>query len=413
MIAFFNHKGGVGKTTTVYNLAASLSDKGQKVLLIDADPQMNLTASIYGLSLGVKYSAKIKNITEDQYMQEEAKSIRSEEEKWKDYQSKYLRLDVFLDNFLNSDSKIHKEAPKPYFRRKSKISNGYIDLISGSIRTIEIESALYRAVTIRDKSDRGLLVRFQDAIDFIKKEKYDFILIDSSPNATSVMTALLVLLSDYWVAPVIPSFYSLQAIDNLADIMKSWIFRGDNNIEANQIDGLGLGGFMPTKNERGIKITAKFLGLIIQQSKRYKVDSGCSKGWMQDLNLRLQSYIDWESNNSKRFISQKDFTEVFKTSNPYIIYSCYDFTQVLRSISDRAGVPIVHLTDDICSKNKLFRGFEGKNRWKAISIKPVPDGTLTKKGKLKEQNQYYIAFSKTQEAYNQIADDLINNLHKI
>ena len=47
-IAVFNHKGGTGKTTTSVNLAAGLAERGQRVLLIDADPQGNV-----GVSLGV------------------------------------------------------------------------------------------------------------------------------------------------------------------------------------------------------------------------------------------------------------------------------------------------------------------------------------------------------------------------
>src|SRR5687767_4938226 len=43
-IAVFNHKGGVGKTTLTVNLAAALAEKGKRVLLLDTDPQCNLTS---------------------------------------------------------------------------------------------------------------------------------------------------------------------------------------------------------------------------------------------------------------------------------------------------------------------------------------------------------------------------------
>jgi cellulose biosynthesis protein BcsQ len=42
-IVFLNNKGGVGKTTLSFNVACKMADMGHKVLLVDADPQCNLT----------------------------------------------------------------------------------------------------------------------------------------------------------------------------------------------------------------------------------------------------------------------------------------------------------------------------------------------------------------------------------
>jgi cellulose biosynthesis protein BcsQ len=54
IISLFNHKGGVSKTTTTFNLGWSLAELGLKVLIVDADPQCNLTAYCLGLDSQIK-----------------------------------------------------------------------------------------------------------------------------------------------------------------------------------------------------------------------------------------------------------------------------------------------------------------------------------------------------------------------
>ena len=65
ILSVFNNKGGVGKTTLTYHLSHALSEMGHKVLMIDADPQCNLT--IYSITEEVIHDIWKK---EDQFIDE-------------------------------------------------------------------------------------------------------------------------------------------------------------------------------------------------------------------------------------------------------------------------------------------------------------------------------------------------------
>ena len=63
-IAFFNHKGGVSKTTSVFNVSWPLAEMGKRVLMVDTDPQCNLTGFVLG------------NDFEEYYKQNSSETIR-------------------------------------------------------------------------------------------------------------------------------------------------------------------------------------------------------------------------------------------------------------------------------------------------------------------------------------------------
>lgn len=77
VIAVFNHKGGVGKTTTVANLGAALARRGRKVLLLDCDPQANLTVH-YGVDLVDPGNTLYEVLTRDVSMRDAVRATQEE-----------------------------------------------------------------------------------------------------------------------------------------------------------------------------------------------------------------------------------------------------------------------------------------------------------------------------------------------
>jgi len=357
IITFFNHKGGVGKTTLVHNLGFILADRGYKVLLIDADPQMNLTAAVYGLSTSVEYST-------------------DEDSKWSENVKNYISFSEYLDVEMKNQT-----CEKNIYRAKSQSRDkGYVDLISGAINLSSIEADLYGVIKNRNEFTNDIPNKFEHSI---KKQthNYDFILIDTSPSASSIINAMIMMTSDYFIAPVSPAFFSLQAIDNLSSIFQNWIKL--------------LGDYQTTKSFKGLSFQPKFLGLVIQMAKRFNggsVKEGTSfsrsaEKWIEDVNTSVKKFQQFASLRALS-ISEDEFKSIFgKDTNPFIIQKCCDFTPQLRSIAEKAGVPVVYLTQELCNKCK-----DSKNM--AVDI-------------TKEKGQYTIPFNSIKTSYNKVADGLI------
>ena len=144
IISVINQKGGVGKTTTVINLAAGLSMKGKKILVIDLDPQGNATT---GLGL-----------------------------------SNSMSSDTTIYNVLNGNKKIKEVIQKTKFENLSLVTSN-VDL-SG----LEIETA----------GDNRRAFKLKDELTAILNDSramYDYILIDCPPSL-SLLTIMALVASD-------------------------------------------------------------------------------------------------------------------------------------------------------------------------------------------------------------------------
>ncbi|PWK17661.1 ParA family protein [Xanthomarina spongicola] len=164
IIAIANQKGGVGKTTTSVNLAASLGVLEKKVLLIDADPQANATS---GLGIDVE-SVEIGT-----------------------YQ-------------LLEHTNIAREAI-------IKTSTPNLDLIPSHIDLVAIE------IELVDKEEREYMLK--KALQEIKND-YDFILIDCAPSL-GLLTLNALTASDSVLIPIQCEYFALEGLGKLLNTIKS------------------------------------------------------------------------------------------------------------------------------------------------------------------------------------------------
>ena len=191
VVAFFNNKGGVGKTSLVFHLAWMYADLGLKVLAADLDPQANLTAAFL----------------EDDRL----------EEFWPDGEHSktvYGSIEPLLRG-------IGDIVEKPYAERIDE----RIHLLLGDLALSRFEDELSQQwPQCLDRKERAFRVisAFWRVINRIEvAQNIDIVLVDLGPNLGAINRAILVA-ADYLAIPLVPDLFSLQGLKNLGPSIRDW-----------------------------------------------------------------------------------------------------------------------------------------------------------------------------------------------
>ncbi|WP_312463351.1 AAA family ATPase [Comamonas sp.] len=229
-VCFFNNKGGVGKTTLVANLAAQLAlNKGKKILLVDADPQCNLTQYV---------------LSDDEYLAEYEK-----------------------DDPATVYSVIHPLSIGKGYRNKLPIRKAEsfgCDIVIGDPRLAMKEDLLSQDWRdARAGGTRGLRTTFvfHDLLE--KSSQYDFVFFDMGPSLGAINRSIL-LVTDYFVLPATIDIFSKWAVKNIGLALTSWQKDLENGIK-NAEDPSEL----PINESKRVK----FLGYVMQQHKERSLGS--------------------------------------------------------------------------------------------------------------------------------------------
>ncbi len=194
IITLFNNKGGVSKTTTTYNLGWMLSLKGKRTLIIDSDPQCNLT----GLCVNLSKEAKLDQL----------------------YKSDISTIKTALDPILGGDATKSLQAAKCY----RFVENDNLFLLPGHIQFSEFDTTynIAEAMTGSVVMFRNVPGTFRKMVELTAKEyDIDYVLVDMSPSI-SATNANIFMQSDYFIIPCAPDYFCYMAVEALADIFPRW-----------------------------------------------------------------------------------------------------------------------------------------------------------------------------------------------
>ncbi len=196
-ITFFNNKGGVGKTTTVYHVAWMLSELGVKTIAVDLDPQSNLTSMFL---TDERLEEVYENGDPDTILDAITPIVNGD-----------LAIPVHIEKINDNLGVILGNLALSTF--EDTLSDAWLKCLNGEIYSFRITSIFK---TIIDEAAR----RFGAEV----------VLVDVGPNLGAINRAVTIS-SDYIIMPVASDLFSLQGIKNLGTTLSLWKRQWDQRKE--------------------------------------------------------------------------------------------------------------------------------------------------------------------------------------
>jgi cellulose biosynthesis protein BcsQ len=250
-ISIFNNKGGVGKTTLTYHLAHALAVLGQKTLMIDLDPQCNLTI----LSMDAEQLHQIWE-SEDPFIDdfEAARSATAPvamQKLLQEPRSIHFLLKPTEDGVSDPDV-----LPTPVRLSKN------LDLIPGRLTLHKFEDAIATRFPQAYQGDplaiRTLTRIRKVAQMYADQHGYDIVVFDTSPSL-GTLNKVIISTTDGILIPCMPDMFSLYGIRNIGDSLRTWKAQFDS-----------LYSLISTDRRRQFPDSfVRLLGYTIYNSKKY------------------------------------------------------------------------------------------------------------------------------------------------
>lgn len=323
-ICFFNHKGGVSKTTTTFNLGWSLARLGNKTLVVDLDSQCNLT----GLVLG--YSA----IDDDQMDAFYASRAN-------------LTMKPIVEALINGVSPA--DFAKTDQGRLTPTQQENLFLLPGHLDIADLDSQISVSLKIASgipatRNIPGNLPAILQAV--AEANNIDYVLYDLSPNVGGLNEVIL-MSSDYFIVPTSPDYFCLQAIGSLEKNITKWEreirrFREDNGFDTRSF---------PIRNK------PKFLGAVQQRYRpRNERPATSFQSWIDKIRAAVNAKLVPELRKIGCVVDASDLANALIGTElqPYDLAHVPDFNSLI-AISQQLMKPVFALTnDEIKNTGRVF-----------------------------------------------------------